>query len=182
LSGGGNIKSTKIFNLLVTFKGHKSETVGVELLGIEEIELALQNEDPVYTEETEFINVVLVQVATDPLDAAMKLMDTQTTVISKIVPINEVVRTRQDYIVEKVIMLAGEKTKPKESFVVRCDLRGRKYIKSGEELIGTVSDELIEKLNLKLNEKNPDWVVQIEVVGEDTGVSVLRPGEIFKKI
>ena len=182
MSGGANIKSTKIFNLLVTFKGHKNETVGVELLGIEEIELALQNEDPIYIEETEFINVVLVQVVNDPADAARKLMDAQTTVISKIVPINEVVRTRRDYILEKVAMIAGEKINSGESFVVRCDLRGRKYIKSGEELVDVVSDELIEKLNLKLNEKNPDWVVQIEVVSENTGISVLRPGEIFKKI
>ena len=28
---------------------------------------------------------------------------------------------------------------------------------------------------------DPDWVVQIQVVGENTGISVLKPTELFKK-
>ena len=41
--GGETIKPTERFNLLVTFQGHKNDAAGEELLGIEEIELALQN-------------------------------------------------------------------------------------------------------------------------------------------
>ncbi len=102
--------------------------------------------------------------------------------ISKVVPIDEVVRTRKDAILEKVLMLAGQKIEKSESFVVRVDLRGRGYIESREDLLATLRDELLEGLNLKLNEENPEWVVQIEVVGENTGISILRPGELFKKL
>ncbi|MEN6574446.1 THUMP domain-containing protein [Methanobacterium aggregans] len=145
--------------------------------------MALQNNESIVNiEGTEFINVVLVQLNMDPLEAAMKLKDAQTTVISKVVPIEEVVRTRKDAILEKVLIIAGEKIEKNESFVVRCDLRGRSYFESSEDLVSSVREELLEKLNLKLNEQNPEWVVQLEVVGENTGISILRPGELFKKL
>ena len=181
--GGETIKPTERFNLLVTFQGHKNDAAGEELLGIEEIELALQNHESIVSiEKTDFINVVVAQLNMDPLEAAMKLKDAQTTVISKVVPIEEVVRTRTDAILEKVLMLAGQKIGKNESFVVRGDLRGRGYIESREYLVAALKDELTEKLNLKLNEQNPEWIVQIEVVGENTGISILRPGELFKKL
>lgn len=118
----------------------------------------------------------------DPDEAVMILKDAPTTVVSKVIPIDLVVRTRLDIILEKVLERANEKMNSEDSFVVRCDLRGRKYIKSKEELIEKVTEQLIDKLDVVLNEKNPDWVVQIEIVGEDTGISVLEPHRILKKI
>ncbi|BDZ66757.1 hypothetical protein [Methanobacterium ferruginis] len=44
-----------------------------------------------------------------------------------------------------------------------------------------VSDELIDKLNLKADGTDFDWVVQLEVVGENTGISILNPDQILKK-
>lgn len=118
----------------------------------------------------------------DPEEAVAILNEAPTTVVSKVVPIDMVVKTRRDAILEKVLLLAREKTNSEDSFVVRCDLRGREYIKSKEEVIEAVSNELLNKLDVILDEMNPDWVVQIEVVGEDTGISVLKPYQILKKI
>ena len=53
-----------------------------------------------------------------------------------------------------------------------------------EELIENVANYLIDKLDLdpqSLNTDNPDWIVQIEVVGDDTGISVLKPHQLLKK-
>lgn len=168
---------------MVTLRGHKDENVGEELLGIEEIELALSSYEPVLNiKESDFPNVVLIDLGMDPKDATRILKDTPTTVISKVVPIEMVVRTRIPGIMEKVVKLASEKMKAGDSFVVRCDLRGRKYVKSKDELISVVSEELIGKLDVIENEKNPDWIVQIEVVGENTGIGVLKSHEILKKL
>jgi tRNA acetyltransferase TAN1 len=176
------MKPTETFNLLITLQGQKDADAGEEVVGIEEIELALQNKEPVLNiKESSFSNVILIDLSMNTKDAVQILRDTPTTVISKVVPIEIVTRTRLYGILEKVVHLAGEKFDHGESFVVRCDLRGRKYIESKEELISSITEELSEKLNLSLDEKDPTWVVQVEVVGENTGISVLKPDEILKK-
>jgi tRNA acetyltransferase TAN1 len=181
--GGGLIKPTETFNLLITLQGHKDENVGEELLGTEEIELILQNyETMVNIKESNFPNVILIDLIMDPLEAVKIIANSPTTVISKVVPIETVVRTKLDSILEKVVNLAGDKVSSGDSFNLICDLRGRKYIKSKDELLDRISGKLIEKFNLSLDGKDSDWVVQLEVVGENTGISILSPDKILKKI
>jgi tRNA acetyltransferase TAN1 len=117
----------------------------------------------------------------EPEEAVMILKEVPTTVVSKVIPIDIVVSTRKDIILEKILKIAREKMDPGDSFVVRCDLRGHKYIKSKEELIKSISDQLIQNLNGYPDKKNPKWVVQVEVVGDDTGISILEPYKILKK-
>jgi tRNA acetyltransferase TAN1 len=180
--GGGLIKPTKTFNLLITLQGHKDENVGEEIVGIEEIELILQKYEAVLNiKESNFPNVILIDLNMDPLEAAKIIANIPTTVISKVVPIETVVRTNLESILEKVDNLAGDKVSSGDSFNIICDLRGRKYLKSKDELLDKISGQLIEKFNLRANGKNPDWVVQLEVVGENTGISILSPDKILKK-
>jgi tRNA acetyltransferase TAN1 len=167
----------------VTLRGHKDAHAGEELVGIEEIELALSSYEPVlYIKESQYPNVILVELTMNPEEAVAILNEAPTTVISKVVPIDVVVKTRRDTILERVLLTAREKMSSENSFVVRCDLRGREYIESKEELIETVTDELLNNVDSIVDETNPDWVVQIEVVGEDTGISILKPYQILKKI
>lgn len=166
----------------MTLQGHKDAHAGEELVGIEEIELALSSYEPVlYIKESQYPNVILVELTMDPKEAVAILKEAPTTVISKGVPIDFVVKTRMDSILERVLLIAGEKMSSEDSFVVRSDLRGREYIESKEELIETISNELLNKIDATIDEINPDWIVQIEVVGDDTGISVLKPYEILKK-
>ena len=132
--------------------------------------------------ESNFSNVLLIDLAMEPLDAVKLIGNAPTTVISKVVLIEKVVRTRLDSILEKVIDLAGDRVVSGDSFRVICDLRGRKYIKSKEDLVERISEELIERFNLQYNGPDVDWVVQVEVVGENTGICMLNPEMILKKI
>ena len=167
----------------MTLQGHKDAHAGEELIGIEEIELALSSYEPVlYIKESQYPNVILVELTMDPKEAVAILKEAPTTVISKGVPIDVVVKTRMDSILERVLLIAGKKMSSEDSFVVRSDLRGREYIESKEELIETISNELLNKIDATIDEINPDWIVQIEVVGDDTGISVLKPYEILKKV
>lgn len=167
----------------MTLQGHKDAHAGEELVGIEEIELALSSYEPVlYIKESQYPNVILVELTMDPKEAVAILKEAPTTVISKGVPIDVVVKTRMDSILERVLLIAGEKMSSEDSFVVRSDLRGREYVESKEELIETISNELLNKIDATIDEINPDWIVQIEVVGDDTGISVLKPYEILKKV
>jgi tRNA acetyltransferase TAN1 len=168
---------------LITLQGKEDANTGVELMGIEEIEMALQNDEKVLNiKESNFPNVVLIDLAMEPLDAVKLLENAQTTVISKIVLIESVVRTRLDIITEKILDLAGNRIVSGDSFKVICDLRGRKYIKSREELIEKISEEIVEKFEATVDGSDADWVVQVEVVGENTGISILNPEMILKKL
>ncbi len=152
-------------------------------MGIEEIDMALKNDEQVLNiKESNFPNVILIDLAMEPLDAVKLLENAQTTVISKVVLVESVVRTRLDIILEKVLDLASNRIVSGDTFKVICDLRGRKYIKSREELIEKISDELVEKYHTKTAIDDADWVVQIEVVGENTGISILNPEMIPKKL
>ena len=145
--------------------------------------MALKDQEKVLNiKESKFPNVLLIDLAMEPLDAVKLIRNAPTTVISKVVLIEKVVRTRLDSILEKVIDLAGDRVVSGDSFRVICDLRGRKYIKSKDELVERISDKLIEKFNLQSNDPDIDWVVQVEVVGENTGISMLNPEMILKKI
>jgi len=145
--------------------------------------LALKYHEKVLNvKESNFSNVLLIDLAMEPLDAVKLIGNAPTTVISKVVLIEKVVRTRLDSILEKVIDLAGDRVVSGDSFKVICDLRGRKYIKSKEDLVVRISEELIERFNLQYNGPDVDWVVQVEVVGENTGISMLNPEMILKKI
>ncbi|BDH79097.1 MAG TPA: hypothetical protein GXX31_05555 [Methanothermobacter sp.] len=176
------MKIPEYFNLLVTVCGQKGGVGGEELVGMEELELALQDyESPLNIKDCEFPNVILIDLAMDPKKAVKILENSPTTVISKVVPIEIVVKTRKDSILEKAVALAKEKTKPGDSFKVICDLRGRRYIKTPEEIIEDLSELLIDRLTLERDETNPKWIVQIEVVGENTGISILKPNEVLKK-
>lgn len=175
------------FNLIVTVQGLKDSYVGEELIGIEEIELALSSYEPVlYIKESQYPNVILVELTMDPEEAVAILKEAPTTVISKVIPIDAVVKTQKDSILEETLDIIRKKMKPGDSFVVRADLRGRRYIESEEELIELVSNEIIDSPDLNLDaqsihKENPDWIIQIEVVGDDTGIGVLKPHQILKK-
>jgi tRNA acetyltransferase TAN1 len=182
------MEPTVNFDLVITFKGHKDQAAGEELLGMEEVELTLQNHGLSFNlKPSEFYNTVLVElnsdsIEADSLQAAEKLANAPTTVLSKIIPIESVVRTRKNLILKKSLDLSRTKIKSGETFVVRCDLRGRNYIKSNTELIEEVSLTIRENLMVEVNDQNPDWVVQLEVIGENTGISVLKPENLIKKV
>ena len=128
-------------------------------MGTEEIAMALQNYEIVLNiKESNFPNVILLDLSLEPLEAMKILENSPTTVISKIVPIESVVRTRLDSILEKVANLAGEKVTSGDTFNVICDLRGRKYIESKDDLVSKISEELIEKFSLNPENKDPNWI------------------------
>jgi tRNA acetyltransferase TAN1 len=170
------------FDLLLTLKRYNSRYEDEEFLIMEEIESTLNDEvKSFYIKESEFYNTILVELESDPLEIALKLQNTPINDLSQIVPIEEVVITRPDFITEKVINLGREKMNPGENFVMKCNLRGKRYIKSKEELLKTIIPELIKELKVEVDKNKADWLIQIEVVGENTGITILRPNDLIKE-
>ena len=63
--------------------------------------------------------------------------------------------------------------KSNQSF--RITIEKRNSIISSKELISTIAKNFQNKVSLK----NPDWIILIEIIGEKTGVSVIKENEIL---
>lgn len=87
------------------------------------------------------------------------------------IPLERVVKTRLEEIGNAAEELAA-KIGEKESFRITVEKRHT----------GLHSREIIEEvakgINRKVDLKNPDWIVLIEIFGAKAGVSVIRPEEI----
>jgi tRNA acetyltransferase TAN1 len=166
------MQPTEKFDLIVTFEEDNKACQPHETLKTDEIEMALQKQGKFfYIKESEIYNVLLVELRSDPFKIAEKLENTPTFPY-KVIPIVCVVPTRLDCIQNKVINMCRQKIKPGQSCRVRCNLRGTRHIESWEVLVGSIYGVLLEKLNIHINEDKPDWMVQIQVVGENTGISL----------
>jgi len=45
-----------------------------------------------------------------------------------------------------------------------------------------IIDSIAKVVNRKVDLKNPDWIVLVEVFGSKTGISVIKPGQIVSTV
>lgn len=166
------MNSTEKFDLIVELEETTHEFKEDEALKLIEIELKNHSQN-YYIKESEFYDVFMVELRPDKFKTAQKLAKTSLKTIYNIIPIESVVLTRPEKIVKEIINMSKDKIKEGETFAVRCKIRGIRYIKSKDEFIHSIIQE-IEKLNVRSNEIDPDWVIHVEVVGENTGISILK--------
>ncbi len=92
--------------------------------------------------------------------------------ILKIKPIELVVRTDLDEMIKAIDLLKGTIGNGEKFKIViekrRSPLESRKII-----------DALASRIDRKVDLENPDWIVLVEVIGDITGLSILRPDEIL---
>lgn len=141
---------------------------------IEQIEKELKNHaTSYYLKESEFINVLMVELQKNKLKTALKLAKASSPNKFEMIPIERVVLTQPEKILKEIFNISKYKIKDGETFTIQCHIRGDRYIKTKEEFINLIYNE-IQKANVKPDENNPDWIIHIEVVGENTGISVLK--------
>ena len=92
--------------------------------------------------------------------------------VQRVIPVDMVVDTDLDQIKEGAGQLGSQIAKS-ESFKIDIDERDSPY--SRRELIDAIADVVDRKVNLE----SPDMVIQVEVLGEYTALSVARPDEII---
>ncbi|MFX0096988.1 MAG: THUMP domain-containing protein, partial [Candidatus Hodarchaeota archaeon] len=90
----------------------------------------------------------------------------------KLVPLEKVVSTSTSEIVEAVRDLSEKITK-NEKFRINVNKRHTKIDRM--TLIKAAADVIDRKVDLE----NPDKIVNIEIVGSWTGISVLNPNDVF---
>ncbi len=166
------------FDVIITFK----EWIGgsyPEVEGINQVELALKNIESYYIKETEFFEVVTVNLVNeDPNHVVKQLTKSPTDSIKKAFPIDIIVPSVSDKIIDTTIEVAETKIAKEKSFTIVCELRS-KYSDSLNQLAEMIHLKVCKKFNLKYVNKNPDWIILIEELGKNTAIAIQHPHNVL---
>jgi tRNA acetyltransferase TAN1 len=165
------------FNLIVSTYRFREEEAQDEILDILE-----QFGDPdSECEITEIKGLLLARTTIAPTDVVAKLKDLtssdpwQIRYILRVLPIQAVVATDVRSIGQASAKLAS-RIGDSEKFRVTVERR-HSPITSGE-IISSVAEAVQRKVDLE----NPDWIVLVQVLGAQTGISVITPQQIFSSV
>jgi tRNA acetyltransferase TAN1 len=127
---------------------------------------------------TSVAGLITAQTTLDPFEAVTRIMKKYSEdplsiqYLIRVIPVEAVVNTDINEMAGIVERLAP-KIAVDETFRITVEKR-RTSIHSGD-IIKAVAQRVERRVSLE----NPDWVILIEVIGGVTGISVLRPSQIF---
>src|SRR5919202_953269 len=114
-------------------------------------------------------------VVVDSLRRLVKKEPWQVRYILRLIPIELMVRTNLDDLTNSVKRLAP-KMHPQDTFRITIERR-HTTLKPADIIPGLAS-----KIDNKVQLKNPDWIVLVEIIGAFTGISILRSHQIFRSV
>ena len=167
------MKNTEKFDLIVKVEEKDAKDEYDEEKVIEQLGKQINNSTSYFIKETEFFNIFMVELSKNDFNTSLKLAKASSNRDYEMIPIESVVLTRPGKILNQIINISKNKINSGDTFSIRCNIRGRRYIKNKEKFINIISREIV-KLNGRPDETRPDWIIHIEVIGENTGVSVLK--------
>ena len=132
-------------------------------------------------DRTGVVGLIAARTSLDPFEAVRKLRELlkerpeEFRYILKVIPIEIVVRTDLEEIREAVDKLAS-KILEEETFRVTVEKRHTEL--STRKIIEVAA----EKIDRSVSLENPDKIVLIEVLGKLTGVSVIKPEDVFSVV
>ena len=163
------------FNLLVsTYRNREDDCVSELWYLFREI-----GDENVEVRKAMVPGLLLVRTKLDPFDASKKLgeiarerpWDVRYTL--KLTPIIAVTSDDKEEIKRVAVQLALERIREDESFRITINKRASSI--SRKDLINDIAKDINRRVDLK----NPDKVLQIEIVGRDVGITVLRPSDVI---
>ncbi len=166
-----------MFNLLVTTYRHMESEAGAEISALLK-EIGDKGPEVSYTAVS---GLLTCKTELDPLDAVQRIKKIvqdepwKVRYVLRLIPIDIVVNTDIDDIKNAVQNLVA-RIKENETFRVTVEKR-RSSIGSMETL-----EAVAALVNRKVSLERQDWVVLIEVVGKETGVSVIKPENVFSAV
>lgn len=129
----------------------------------------------------EIKGMILVRTSLDPLTVINKLKELvisepwQLRYILRVLPIQVVVPTRLDTITDAASELISKIGR--DTFRVTVEKRHNNSLGS-MQIIKSIAERIDNRVNLE----EPDWVILVQVLGAVTGVSILRPNQIFSSV
>ncbi|MCX8204559.1 MAG: THUMP domain-containing protein [Candidatus Nezhaarchaeota archaeon] len=164
----------RLFNLLVsTYKNREDDCISELWYLFREI-----GDASVEAWRTSIPGLVAVKTILDPFEAAKRLGSMASErpwdfrYVLKLTPIELIAPTDLNEIASLAQSLAERKISTGETY--RVTVNKRATIIGSKEVIEAVAS----RINRKVDLKNPDWIVLIEIVGSSAGISVVRQGDV----
>ena len=95
--------------------------------------------------------------------------------VQRVIPIQKVVNTELDRIRECVRDIAS-KIQPSQTYRITVEKRHNTI--SSTDIIHSCASRVDRKVNLA----NPDWIILIEVIQTLTGLSIIKPYQLFSAV
>lgn len=167
----------KAFNVIVSTYRFGEEDASDEILYL------LENfgDAQAACEITEIRGILLVQTALDPFDVIRKLKTLASSEpweirhILRVIPISMVVSSEIREIAQGIKNIRHEML---EGDRFRVTVEKRHSILETKEVINAVASTIHNRVDLE----NPDWIVMVQIVGSQTGITILRPDQIFSSV
>jgi tRNA acetyltransferase TAN1 len=166
------------FNLIVTSRRHLERRAKEELLSL----LESFGDAQAKAEITTISGVLIAVTKLDPFDVIARCKEMvisepwQFRHVLRILPVEVVVSSNLDDIRNAATKLAQTKLQPEDTFRVTVEKRHTDI--SSHEIVMSIA----ELINNKVSLENPSWIMSIEVLGKSTGISVLKPTQIFSSV
>jgi tRNA acetyltransferase TAN1 len=164
------------FNLIVTTHRFREEDGEDEILEI----LELFGDPKAESEIIEIKGIILAETSLDPFVVVEKLKELvglepwQFRYILRVLPVQVVIPTKLDAITK-----AARDLSPgigNETFRVTVEKRHSSLCSM--QVVEAVASQIGNKVDLE----NPGWVILVQILGGLTGLSILRPNQIFSSV
>ncbi|MFB5635759.1 MAG: THUMP domain-containing protein [Nitrosopumilus sp.] len=161
-------------NLIVTCPRHLEPETEEELMSIlgefgdSDVKVSITNMSGILTAETQL----------DPIEVVKKIKDMlldepwSVRYCKRIIPIQKVIESNIDEIEKSVVELSSQIL---EDETYRISIEKRNSDLSSKEIITKIADKIKNKVSLEF----PDKILLIEILGNETGVSVLKKSDIL---
>lgn len=98
--------------------------------------------------------------------------------ICRMVPIEICIETDFELIIKSVKDLLASKSDMVKDGTFAIKIRKRSFEIKRSQLVEEIAADIHNPVNLK----NPDWIVWIEIIGNSTGISILKPDDVLSVV
>ncbi len=165
------------FNLIISSSRFTEEEAQDEIMDL----LEMFGDPESESEITEIKGIIVAQTALDPFLVIDKLKDLvatepwQVRYVLRVLPIEAVVPTDLDAIREAAKELA---IRIENDDTFRITIEKRHSHIASMDVINAIAREIGSKVDLE----NPDWVILVEILGVQTGISIIEPDQMFSSV
>ena len=161
-------------NLIITCPRHFEEEASEEImrilfeLGDQEPKIIISSMPGILTGTTSLNPIESIEKIRE------KILDEPWSIryCLRIIPIQGICKTNIKEIEDEILKKIGV-IKSGDSYRITIEKRNSKV--SSDEIISKIAKNISNKVSLD----NPDWVILIEIIGDDAGVSVIRNNNIL---
>lgn len=161
-------------NLIITCPRHFEEEASEEIkrilieLGDQEPKIIISSMPGILTGITSLNSIEAIEKIRE------KILDEPWSIryCLRIIPIQGVCKTNIKEIEDEILKKIGV-IKSEDSYRITIEKRNSKV--SSDEVISKIAKNISNKVSLD----NPDWIILIEIIGDEAGVSVIRNNNIL---